>query len=153
MKYKVGDIVTIKSKEWYDENKDGDECIEFSAGCFSLPMSAYCGRDAMVSRVYEYTYGVDIDGGLWNWTDEMFEEEEKSIDHSFVFTGMDNSVQGSPGKVISAPGNYFDTAFFCGDKAVITFLNNGDILVHGKFVENDKEVVEAFREFLGIKKE
>lgn len=31
---------------------------------------------------------------------------------------------------------------------IIRFSTKGDIYVHGKFVENDKEVVEGLREFL-----
>ena len=31
---------------------------------------------------------------------------------------------------------------------IITLKDNGDILIKGKLVENDKEVVDAMREFL-----
>jgi hypothetical protein len=31
---------------------------------------------------------------------------------------------------------------------IIKFCKNGDIFVKGKLAENDKEVVDAFREFL-----
>lgn len=34
---------------------------------------------------------------------------------------------------------------------LLRFENNGNIFVHGKLVENDREVVEAFREFFKIK--
>jgi len=30
----------------------------------------------------------------------------------------------------------------------LEFRNNGDILVHGKLIENDKQIVEGLREFL-----
>jgi len=31
---------------------------------------------------------------------------------------------------------------------ILRFENNGDIYVHGSVIENDKQVVEGFREFL-----
>jgi len=34
------------------------------------------------------------------------------------------------------------------EPAVVEFLANGDIFVRGRLVENDKEVVEGFRDFL-----
>jgi hypothetical protein len=33
-------------------------------------------------------------------------------------------------------------------KEIIKLCNNGDIFVKGKLIENDKEVVDALREFL-----
>jgi hypothetical protein len=38
--------------------------------------------------------------------------------------------------------------FTNGTNEVIKFCNNGDIFVKGKLIENDKEVVDAMREFL-----
>jgi len=35
-----------------------------------------------------------------------------------------------------------------GTKEVLRFASNGDIYVKGKLVENDKEVVEGFRQWL-----
>lgn len=34
------------------------------------------------------------------------------------------------------------------NKSILEFKENGDIFVKGKLVENDKEVVDGFREFL-----
>lgn len=39
-----------------------------------------------------------------------------------------------------------------GDEEMLRFESNGDIYVKGRLVENDKEVVEGFREFLRGKK-
>lgn len=36
------------------------------------------------------------------------------------------------------------------DEDILVLRPNGDILVHGKLVENDKEVVESMRKFLRI---
>lgn len=36
------------------------------------------------------------------------------------------------------------------DKELLKFKRNGDIYVKGKLIENDKEVVNAFREYFNI---
>lgn len=33
-------------------------------------------------------------------------------------------------------------------KKILQFMQDGSIYVHGRFAENDKEIVEAFKEFL-----
>ena len=38
--------------------------------------------------------------------------------------------------------------FASGTEEIIKLCENGDIFVKGKLIENDKEVVEAMREFL-----
>lgn len=41
------------------------------------------------------------------------------------------------------------TVFYgSGREEILRLCTNGDIYVHGKLVENDKEVVDAMREFL-----
>ncbi|MFD1179229.1 hypothetical protein ACFQ3W_23450 [Paenibacillus puldeungensis] len=52
-------------------------------------------------------------------------------------------------------GNYFTpdknpilTICSKGGKEILRFDPSGDIFVHGKLVENDKEVVQGFRKFL-----
>jgi hypothetical protein len=37
------------------------------------------------------------------------------------------------------------------DTEYIKFMENGDIYVYGRLVENDKEVVQGMRDLLGIK--
>lgn len=55
MKYKVGDVVRIKSREWYDTNKNKYGDVDFPYCAFTAAMSAMCGK------VYEIT-SVDTDG-------------------------------------------------------------------------------------------
>jgi hypothetical protein len=38
--------------------------------------------------------------------------------------------------------------FNTGSKEMLKFCANGDIYIRGKFVENDKEVVQGMRDFL-----
>lgn len=43
-----------------------------------------------------------------------------------------------------------DMSFHLSDQEIIRFCENGDILVKGNLIENDKELVNAMREFLGL---
>lgn len=77
LKHKVGDTVTIKSFDWYNDNKDtwGDVSLDYGNIIFVPEMSSYCGKNAKITSLTEdYFYYLDIDGGGWAWSDDMFEE-------------------------------------------------------------------------------
>lgn len=73
MKYKVGDKVRIKSKEWYEANKDSQGNITTLAS-FTQSMAVFCGRKANIAEIDKGTYRLDIDNGRFFWDDEMFED-------------------------------------------------------------------------------
>lgn len=86
MKYNKGDKVTIKSKDWYNENKGcGGNITSLGMWDFNEDMSVYCGREAMITAIEcedfssEYEdrhlcyYTIDIDNGYYPWFDWMFE--------------------------------------------------------------------------------
>lgn len=82
MKYKVGDKVRIKSKEWWDaqpKNENGNvEIIDY----FTRAMSEYCGRTATIEVLLKGKYLLDVENQTYPWTDEMFDDSytpEKSI--------------------------------------------------------------------------
>lgn len=77
MKYKVGDKVKIKSKEWYEKNKDENGDVELIDEAFKLKMIDYLGKCAVVKKCLGTYYEINIDSGFWNWTDEMFENENE----------------------------------------------------------------------------
>lgn len=79
MKYKVGDKVKIKSKEWYDKEKDEDGCVKRNDIYFMNAMSIYCGRHAVIKSIGLDTYDIDSDGGSFLWTDEMLEDTGCSV--------------------------------------------------------------------------
>ena len=76
MKHKIGDKVRIKSIDCYNENKDERGIIRCDIEAFVPDMSEYCGNVATITAVRERKerFQLDIDDGLWSWTDDMFEE-------------------------------------------------------------------------------
>lgn len=78
MKYKVGDKVRIKSKEWYEDNKDSQGNITTLA-TFTQEMAVFCGRKANIVEVDGGIYRLDIDNGSFFWDDEMVVQPEKPI--------------------------------------------------------------------------
>ena len=74
MKYKVGDKVKIRSLDWYNANKTKGNEVYLEGTVFLQLMSKYCGKVATIICVCRYGYSLDIDGGHYNWVDEMFEE-------------------------------------------------------------------------------
>lgn len=69
-KHKVGDKIKIHSLDWYNENKDETDCVE----SFVPSMTRYCGKEAVITEIVYGTYLLDVDGGQWYWTDDMFED-------------------------------------------------------------------------------
>ena len=83
MRYKKGDKVIIKSREWYDKNKDESGIITFSAdrgGCnFTKQDASFCGRVVTIKyEGYGYYLIAEDDRG-YVWTDEMIEAPSTSI--------------------------------------------------------------------------
>lgn len=76
MRYKVGDKVTIRKdlvvKRYYCQNNTGFNVL------FVKDMKKFLGRTATIVKVSNYTYSIDIDNGLWFWTDEMLENADDS---------------------------------------------------------------------------
>ena len=74
MKHKVGDTVTIKSLDWYNENKLWGRIRKSDGHSFVYDMSEYCGMKAKIAFVLDDYYFIDIDNGEWTWCDYMFED-------------------------------------------------------------------------------
>lgn len=73
MKYKVGDKVRVKSKEWYDENKDENGYVPVT-NYFTKQMSKFCGKIVIIDEVFNSFYRIKNDKDNWCLTDEMFED-------------------------------------------------------------------------------
>ena len=83
MRYAKGDKVIIKSREWYDKNKDESGIITFSAyrgGCnFTKQDACFCGRVVTIKyEGYGYYLIAEDDRG-YAWIDEMIEGPSTSI--------------------------------------------------------------------------
>jgi len=75
MKYKVGDKVKIRSKEWYEKSKDEYGDVECDSDIFIGAMNVYCGMDAIIKADEDGRYSLDIDSMKWHWSEEMFEDQ------------------------------------------------------------------------------
>ena len=72
IEYKIGDVVKIKSIDWYNNNKDKDG---YACNTNFLPeMSEYCGKNAIITQDDMY-YCIDLDGGNHWWSAYMFEDK------------------------------------------------------------------------------
>lgn len=50
-KYKIGDTVTVKSKEWYDENKNEHGYIVLPKWIFHKDYAEYCGQKMIIEHI------------------------------------------------------------------------------------------------------
>lgn len=76
MRYKLGDKVTIRKdlvvkKFYFDDSK-------YWSSMFVKDMKKFLGRTATIVRLCNSSYKLDIDNGLWFWTDEMLENADDS---------------------------------------------------------------------------
>lgn len=79
MKHKIGDLVRIKSRDWYEKNKNENGHFALKDEVFTQGMSKYLGMTAKITEIFAsgLAYGLDIDSE-YKWTDEMFEDEDVS---------------------------------------------------------------------------
>ena len=90
MNYNVGDIVRIKSIDWYNENKDEYGYIDCGSRAFFTKMSNWCGKIATIKDICK-TNCYRLEEYDFDWTDEMIEglveEETKPKDMGEVSDG------------------------------------------------------------------
>ena len=89
----VGDMVKIKSPEWYNRWKDGNGYVDFpKQDCLFMDhMSEFCGKKFIVENIIfmepqEKRY--KLDGVSWFFTPEMFEEVYPKQSSQDTFTSM-----------------------------------------------------------------
>lgn len=87
-KFKVGDKVTIRS-----DLKEG-MC---SPQNITYDMLKYLGKTVKITWVNDCgVYNIDMDNGVWNWNDDMFEEEVSEITIGYIFNNiLDGEVYAS----------------------------------------------------------
>ena len=79
MKYKVGDIVKVKSIGWYNRNKDEDGVVNIWPN-FTIGMSKYCGKKVKIERVMGDSETYLIEGNWCTWIDEFFEGKSNRLE-------------------------------------------------------------------------
>ncbi len=83
MKYKIGDVVRVKSLDWYNENKDSNGCIDFYFPDISVSlnskMASFFGKKVTIEKINGNSYSINEDGHRFAWTDGMFEEPDRQL--------------------------------------------------------------------------
>ena len=74
MKHKVGDIIRIKSIDWYNEKKDENGKIKCGIDSFISSMKHLCGNEYEIKD--DGRNGYSIKGDIWIITDEMIDDGE-----------------------------------------------------------------------------
>lgn len=76
-KLQKGDVVRIKSIEWYEKfNQNGIIFSNLGRNTFNKGMSVYCGQLATIEEVIKgYWIKIDLDEGRFFWDSGFFEEE------------------------------------------------------------------------------
>lgn len=76
MRYRKGDKVRIKSREWYNANKNSEGAVLFNGlRIFDEDMSKFCGKVVTIEAYNGrwHSYDIKEDGKVNFWYDEMFE--------------------------------------------------------------------------------
>jgi hypothetical protein len=72
MNHKVGDKVVVKSKAWYNENKDESGDVQMKFDYFVDSMAELCGKTVTISEIIDGRYR--IKEMCFGWYDDMFED-------------------------------------------------------------------------------
>lgn len=89
-KYRVGDKVRIKSSKWYNSLKRTDGNIDSKSVDFGFntDMAKLCGKIGIITDAIDTNYRdkkikkyfLDIDGGEWSWSEDMFEPNNNILE-------------------------------------------------------------------------
>lgn len=79
---KVGDIVRVKSREWYDANKDADGDVMMEGVAFTPSMTDFCSRSFEITQILNNgPVRYHLKGaGPWYYTEGMLEEGYLRVD-------------------------------------------------------------------------
>lgn len=97
MRYNAGDVLRVKSLEWFKENRKYDSYFcDFRVNCgkfyFHADMTPFLGKVITIRSVGSGYYNGVEDNCRFYWTDEMFEELSKpTIEESLIQLIKDNS--------------------------------------------------------------
>lgn len=89
MKYKVGDKVRIKPKEWFEDKDNKNETPCYMLATFGERLK-YCGWIGKITRISESgnICKLDLDGGYFDWSCKMIKsldvEEKQTISYELI---------------------------------------------------------------------
>lgn len=147
-KLEVGQKVVIKSLDWYYIKKDYYGIVKLSTESFTSDMSEYCGKTAIITEVRmngeKPLYLINLDNGVWNWSDEMFESvnpitylPKLELGQKVTIKSLDwyNSNKDKNGAVILSAETFVEEmAEYCGKTATILDvfkdLDGGDTIMY-----------------------
>ena len=151
MKYKVGDKVKIRSLDWYNANKTKGNEVYLEGTVFLQLMSKYCGKVATIICACRYGYSLDIDGGHYNWVDEMFEENINDMETKEIIIPQGWEIDEVRGNKIilmkskkELPKTWFECLYkYKGDLEYIhnSTSNIAPHVANGFFLECDKNLL------------
>ena len=133
-KLEVGQKVVIKSLDWYYIKKDYYGIVKLSTESFTSDMSEYCGKTATITEVQmkgeNPLYLINLDNGVWNWSDEMFESvnpitylPKLSLGQKVTIKSLDwyNSNKNKQTGIVTLTTESFvkDMSEYCGKTATI----------------------------------
>lgn len=102
MKFKIGDKVKIRE----------DLVVDLAYGCdvFISDMSEYCGKEATITDncFKDGVYSLDIDDGVWYWTEEMLEDVTNTKKNHVILNLSDETtltIQQGNKKITITKGN------------------------------------------------
>jgi hypothetical protein len=107
MKHKVGDIIRIKSIDWYNENKDEDGDIKLTNDTFVSCMKNLCGNEYKIWYVGRDGYFVK--GYPWKITEEMIdggitkEDEGPQLRYFLISYRTNNGFANATFKEVNIP--------------------------------------------------
>ena len=101
MRHKVGDIIRIKSIDWYIEKKNEEWKVKCGACSFILNMIYMCGNEYEIG--YVGRNGYSIKGEPWNITDEMIDEGEQKLRFFLISYRTNNGFANATFKEVNIP--------------------------------------------------
>ncbi len=107
LKHKVGDVIKIKSKWWFDDRSSRDIF-------FINKMYRYCSSTAHITGIFGDSYHIDIDENKNLWTDEMFYPEPKTSNNG----SYDVNERTMYSDNVSSPSHYTWLKEKCGIEVI-----------------------------------
>lgn len=80
MRFKVGQIIMVKSLAWFVDTEEGRKAANRSP-TFISSMRKYCGKKAKITRyeVHGSTYRISIDDGDYCWGEDYLHNNDFTL--------------------------------------------------------------------------